>query len=581
VLISKVLLVVVAKNPIRLHVIALATIYLFAMGQEACAQINPSIPDAGSLLREIERQQMPTLPKLTPKPEVKKEQEVSKSEVTVLVKEFKFEGNDRVSTEELQAHYKQYLGKTLTLTDIQNIAAEIAIIYGNKGFVAQGQLPKQDVTNGVILIRIVEAKFGGSVFDEEQKKQLTRVRPSVIEGFLNEGQVLGQLIDTTRLDRSVLIADDLPGVNVQSGLIPGERDGETLVLIQAKDKPEFTADVSADNQGSRSTGEFKKSANLGWASPTGQGDQIGLTVLNSRGTDYGRLSYSVPVDSDGLRAGVNASHMRYEVITPESQSTSPKGTSDVMGFDIQYPIIRSAAQNLNLSAAYDLKYFKNEHIESTTYVTQSAYHLNVMSVGLSGNQYDSYYGGGVFSGSINLGVGQVDLEGSPNQASDAAGARTAGQYSRVRWNMSRQQNVLDDLSMSVTISGQQASKNLDSSEKFYLGGVSGVRAYPNSEGAGSAGQMLNAELNYQLPEKVTASAFYDWGRVNKTTIANLDSYNLSGYGLSVSWVGPYQVNLKGIWARRIGQNPYPTTTGNDQDGTLKRDRFWFSASIPF
>ena len=100
---------VVAKNPIRLHVIALATIYLFAMGQEACAQINPSIPDAGSLLREIERQQMPTLPKLTPKPEVKKEQEVSKSEVTVLVKEFKFEGNDRVSTEELQAHYKHCL----------------------------------------------------------------------------------------------------------------------------------------------------------------------------------------------------------------------------------------------------------------------------------------------------------------------------------------------------------------------------------------------------------------------------------------------------------------------------------------
>jgi hemolysin activation/secretion protein len=236
---------------------------------------------------------------------------------------------------------------------------------------------------------------------------------------------------------------------------------------------------------------------------------------------------------------------------------------------------------LYLNTAYDFKYFKNERIESSSYVTSSVYHLNVLSVGLSGNQYDGYYGGGFFSGSINFGVGHVNLDGSPNQATDASGAKTAGQYSRLRWNFSRQQNVIDDISLSVMISGQESSKNLDSSEKFYLGGVSGVRAYPNSEGAGSEGQMINIEMRQQLPEKLIVAAFYDWGRVSKTTITNIDSYSLSGYGLSLSWVGPYQTSIKAIWARRIGNNPYPTTTGNDQDGTLKRDRFWVNASIPF
>ena len=565
----------------RLKIIALAGISLFAASKYACAQTSQTTPDAGSLLRDIERQQQKVIPKVSPKPEVKKEQPSEKVEATVFVKEFRFEGNQQITTSDLKQYFEKYLNQKLSVSELQNIAAEIATIYSGKGYVAQGQLPRQDVTEGVVTIRIIEAKFGGSVFDEEQKKQLKLVRPSVIEKFVQEGQVIGGLIDTVCLDRSLLIADDLPGVSVQGSLMPGERDGETLVLIQAKDKQEFTADLSADNQGSRSTGLFKQSANLSMASPTGQGDLVGLSLLNSQGTDYGRLSYSIPVDSDGLRLGINASHMRYTVITPESQSTKPKGTSDVFGFDGQYPLIRTASQNLYLNTAYDFKYFKNERIESSSYVTNSAYHLNVLSIGLSGNQYDAYYGGGVFNGSVNFGLGHVDLDGSPNQASDAAGAKTAGQYSRVRWSLSRQQNLIDETSLSVTISGQKASKNLDSSEKFYLGGISGVRAYPNSEGAGSEGQMINLEVRQQLPEKLMVSAFYDWGRVSKTTIANLDSYNLSGYGVSLSWIGPYQANIKAVWAKRIGSNPYPTASGNDQDGSLRRDRYWLSASIPF
>ena len=460
----------------KFNCISLAVVSLILMSENSYAQVSQTLPDAGSLLRDIEKNQTKPIPKASPKPGVKKEQKEPVVAETVLIKGFKFEGNTRVSNEELQTFFSKYLQQKLTVSEIQNVAAEIALLYSDKGMVAQGQLPRQDVTDGIITIFILEAKFGGSVFDEEKKKQLKLVQPITIEKFIQEGQVVGGLIDTTRLDRSLLIADDLPGVGVKGSLIPGERDGETLVLIQAEDEQPFSADVSADNHGSRSTGSFKRAANLSMASPTGRGDLASLSLLNSQGTDYGRLSYSVPIDSDGLRFGINASHMRYTVITPESQSTRPKGTSDVVGLDTQYPLIRSASQNLYLNTAYDFKYFKNERIESSSYVTSSAYHLNILSVGLSGNQYDGYYGGGFFSGSINFGVGHVNLDGSPNQATDASGAKTARQYSRLRWNFSRQQNVIDDISLSVMISGQESSKNLDSSEKFYLGGVSGVRA---------------------------------------------------------------------------------------------------------
>jgi len=54
-----------------------------------------------------------------------------------------------------------------------------------------------------------------------------------------------------------------------------------------------------------------------------------------------------------------------------------------------------------------------------------------------------------------------------------------------------------------------------------------------------------------------------------------------GRGLQLAWFGPNNINLKAIWARRVGNNPYPTAEGTDQDGTQKIDRYWLSASFPF
>ena len=53
------------------------------------AQVTPTIPDAGSVLRDIERNQTQPIPKATPKPEVKKEKKVPSVEATILIKGFK------------------------------------------------------------------------------------------------------------------------------------------------------------------------------------------------------------------------------------------------------------------------------------------------------------------------------------------------------------------------------------------------------------------------------------------------------------------------------------------------------------
>ena len=146
--------------------------------------------------------------------------------------------------------------------------------------------------------------------------------------------------------------------------------------------------------------------------------------------------------------------------------------------------------------------------------------------------------------------------------------------------------ITDSVSLFGSLSGQAASKNLDSSEKFYLGGASGVRAYPASEGGGAEGHLLTLELRWRLPEGVNLTTFHDSGSVtvNRNNeysgAASPNDVSLRGSGLSLSGQLASGLSVKLTWARRQGKNPNPTASGNDQDGSLKYNQLWLTTSLP-
>lgn len=138
----------------------------------------------------------------------------------------------------------------------------------------------------------------------------------------------------------------------------------------------------------------------------------------------------------------------------------------------------------------------------------------------------------------------------------------------------------------LSYSGQRTTKNLDSSERFFLGGPSGLRAFPVSEGGGSEGDLLQAELRKKLPRGFELRLFRDQGRV-KQSVVNFpgsptpNTLFYDGVGAGMVWQGPRGFTFSVAWSRRLGGNPNPTPTGTDQDGTLDLNRFWASASLPF
>ena len=541
----------------------------------ACAQ---SPPDAGALLKQLEQQQQRNTlpresePKFVPPPPLE-----SLGGATVVVKTFQFAGNTLLSNQQLAPSVTSFVNRPLEFTELQNAAIAVASVYRKAGWVVRAYLPQQDVTGGAVTIQIIEGKFGAVHVQGEAKhassSQLTRL--------VETSQIPGTPVNAEQLDRALLLIDDLPGVSAKGRLSEGRNQAETDLMLAVNDSPLMSYDMAADNAGARYTGAGRFIADLALNSPFGFGDRGSALLLHSEGSDYGRASYSVPIGSRGLRIGVNGSHLAYDIVTPEFSALEAQGTSTTVGLDANYPLLRSRTKNLYWTVTADDKRFDNE----SAGVTTTDYKVRAAGIGLYGNVYDTYGGGGANSASITFVQGSLNLDGSPNEEADALTTDTAGSFSKLTFSASRQQAISEILSLYASVSGQFANKNLDSSEKFYLGGSNGVRAYPANEGGGSEGLLLNLEARAGLPSGFNMTGFFDWGTIHvnkKNDFAGATAQNrgdLKGVGVSLAWTSSFGLNLRATLARRIGENPIPSGTGDDQDGSLIKNRFWLQASL--
>ncbi len=540
-----------------------------------------SLPDAGSLRQQIEQQRELPLPQAAPAPRVTPPPEIkAPSGMTVRPRSFRLAGNTLLSFEQLAPTLSEFVGRELDFAGLQRAADAVSAAYRQAGWIVRVYLPEQDISAGVVTLQVLEARFAGVRFEGEASRRLQR---DAIQAFFTRQQATGQPLNGDALDRALLLSDDLPGVSVAGTLAPGSADGETALVLQTTDEPLIYGGIGLDNTGARSTGSNRLTANLNINSPGGRGELVSLNALHTQGSDYGRVALTVPDGYNGLRLGVSASSMSYKVIGGSQSITDLqiKGRSSSLGLDWSYPLVRSRLHNLYFSGGLENKGFHSDNRNSNAADPKSFsdYETHSLRLGLSGNRFDDLGGGGANSASVQLLWGRLTAMQAHSQI-DSIGR----DYHKLNYSLSRQQTLTQSHSLLLSLQGQQATQVLDSSERFYIGGASTVRAYPVSELGGERGQVLSAEWRWRLNPAWVLSAFADHGRVMSLPATASDqrsSLTLRGHGLSASWQGPMGLVSKLTWSRRDGANPKPTQTGTDSDGTLKLNRLWLTASVTF
>jgi hemolysin activation/secretion protein len=249
-----------------------------------------------------------------------------------------------------------------------------------------------------------------------------------------------------------------------------------------------------------------------------------------------------------------------------------------------YPLLRADDRSATVSLTADAKKFQNTSAQG---LLMSDYEAKVMAAQVSGFYRDLNPGGGTGTYSLQLSHGNINLDGSLSQQTDATTVQTEGVFNKVRVSGTWQQALTTQTSAFISYTGQLADKNLDSSEKMQLGGMNGVRAYPTGEGSGTDAQLIQLELRHNLESGINLTGFYDWGQL---WLQHDPSYpggpqnnrnTYKGFGASIGYTNDDGVNFKATWARKQGHNPNPTQSGNDQDGTRDRNRYWLQVTVPF
>ena len=208
---------------------------------------------------------------------------------------------------------------------------------------------------------------------------------------------------------------------------------------------------------------------------------------------------------------------------------------------------------------------------------------DLASFNLYGDARDELRGGAVTVFSASYSNGSINIESPTPRAQDDASARTQGQFGKLNFNLLRLKSLSERLSTYLSLAVQKASKNLDSSEKFLLGGASGVRAYPQGEASGDSGYLATLELRYvlnapALPGVLQPFAFVDAGGVmlneNPFTAGVNNRRNLAGGGLGLSWARTNDFQLKLTVATRIGSERVQSDSDDRTRGWLQAIKYF-------
>ena len=116
--------------------------------------------------------------------------------------------------------------------------------------------------------------------------------------------------------------------------------------------------------------------------------------------------------------------------------------------------------------------------------------------------------------------------------------------------------------------GQMASRALDGSEQFFLGGMNGVRAYGNGDGYGDDAYLATFEVRCKTDiEGLEAAAFIDTGYAENKAFDFGE--HLSGWGLGLRYAKPNDWYAQLDWSKKINARE-DLVEPDDHSG-----RWWF------
>ncbi|EKX96312.1 ShlB/FhaC/HecB family hemolysin secretion/activation protein [Selenomonas sp. oral taxon 138] len=463
---------------------------------------------------------------------------------------------------ELTRILEEGMGENRTMAQLRRTVDTLTSYCRTHGYPAAAvYLPPQDSPDGVVVLRVLPGRYDEIVIENNSRLK-TPVAQSIIAGLKAD-----DIITTSKLETALYSVSDATGARAVGVLSPGEAFGTSKLTVRIEDSKASNTVFYVENYGSPSTGRYRYGLQETLYNPSGTGNKVSLGTLISNGSLRNfYANYETVVGHGGTTLGLGISRMNYKVggtlsaIGAEGQSL----TFTVFG---QTPLYHLTDRSLLVRYGYN---YRDLNDDITAFDLEGKKHSHSIYAGLVGTQ--RFTGGTTLSYNANLTMGWLGYDSLYSEILGRLNQTDEGMYVKLEADATAVQRLGNMTDFLVKVSGQKASRNLDSSEEFYLGGPNGVRAYAQGEGAGDEGILATAELRYHTPvHGLTFSTFYDVGSVRKSRapLSEDNAITLRGWGLAAAYNNPGDWFARVDYARRIGLDESVSAKNN------ARNRVWF------
>ena len=455
---------------------------------------------------------------------------------------------------ELRAILEKYSGRSVKVRELPSLTNEITAYCRERGYtIPLAVIPQQEIKDGVLEVKIYVASYD----DVEITVNSSDIYDKTLDRYISYLKH-GDVITDRRLETAMNNLNDLPGVQARAILRPGSEPGTTKIDIEVQKRKVWNNYIYADNGGGYYSGRYRFGINTEINNPTRTGDKIIVSgMLTDEDTDNYSVRYELPIGARGTRLGFAYSKTSYE-FTPNSLFDS-LGESEGLSVYGLTPLYRSKADRLTLIYGYDHRDITDEYRfreeANRRYNFGSDKDANVWHIGLSGSRYGVNQ---FLQYSFIYWYGDISTDG---------GAYYDGGYHKFTADLLKIW-YWGKFNARVRARGQLASRALDGSEQFFLGGINGVRAYANGDGYGDSAYTATGELRYALGiPGLELAAFVDVGAAKNLLTDEID--HLAGWGVGLRYSKPNDWYAQFDFARKINGRPDRSEPGDDDC------RLWF------
>ncbi len=476
-----------------------------------------------------------------------------------------------------------FVGKERGFEDLVNAANEVTrFLQRDLGlYLGYAYIPEQVFDGRTVRIAVLEGRLDRVVLNWPDSPEGLPVSREVVEAYLARLKP-GDVLTVEAVERTVFLINDLRGIVTRAEVKAGAAPGTAILEFTPRAEARYSGSVDGDLNGSHYIGGQRLGAQVIMASPLGRGDGLSASVLSSStgGLRFALLGYTSPIGADGFKAGASLSAVSYQLDKKEFP-LGLDGTGTTVNLFALYPWVRSRNLNLFVLGAVDAKRYVDKVAALAT-----KKRVDDASVGLSGDFRDSLLTGSVNTFELNLAQGRLSFA-----AGVPAGSDDAARFTKLSFTASRLQNLVSNRLLAyLTVRGQWAMHNLDSTEQFRAGGPNGVRAFAPGEGTGDSGAVASLELRWLPPasllgrwaSELVLAAFYDGAFIQYRHDPNLivrepgyvNHTRLGGAGLSLVWARGSQYSFRMSLAS-------PTEGKASSEAQSRKLRFYAQGSWSF